>query len=380
MRKSHLFSTDKTNCGASCVEQKEKILIVDDTIDTVELLTKRLRADGYDTDTAYDGEEALEKVKEYAPDLVILDVMMPKIDGYEVCRRLSRFPDRRNFRILMLTAKSEIQDKIRGLDTGADSYLGKPFDYKELKAMVKSLLSRKEAAKQETQNEKRAALDHMVDEVSHEVRNPLVTIGGFARRVRQSMQEDDPNRKYLDIILQNVESLEKMVLQLIALKDTTLSEAQPTDINKIIQEEVDRYREEIKKNTIQLTTQFAENLPLITAVRENLVTAVANIIENSIEAMQDCRQKELQISTRLVDDQVQVEITDSGRGIPRETIKNIFDPFYTSKTRGPGLGLTFALKTIQHHKGTITARSKVDEGTSFILRLPLKGVKQHAAG
>ncbi len=125
------------------MESKEKILIVDDTIDTVELLTKRLRADGYDTDAAYDGEEALEKVKKYAPDLIILDVMMPKIDGFEVCRRLSRFPNRRDFRILMLTAKSTIQDKVKGLDIGTDSYLTKPFDYKELAAMVRSILTRK---------------------------------------------------------------------------------------------------------------------------------------------------------------------------------------------------------------------------------------------
>ncbi len=122
---------------------KEKILIVDDTVDTVELLTKRLRADGYDTEAAYDGEEALRKVREYRPDLVILDIMMPRINGYEVCRRLNEFPDRRNFRILMLTAKSKVSDKVRGLDIGADNYLTKPFDYRELAAMVRNLLFQK---------------------------------------------------------------------------------------------------------------------------------------------------------------------------------------------------------------------------------------------
>ncbi len=122
---------------------KDKILIVDDTADTVELLTKRLRADGYDTEAAYDGEEALRKVREYRPDLVILDIMMPRINGYEVCRRLNRFPDRRNFRILMLTAKSKVTDKVRGLDIGADSYLTKPFDYRELAALVRNLLLQK---------------------------------------------------------------------------------------------------------------------------------------------------------------------------------------------------------------------------------------------
>ncbi len=123
--------------------EKEKILIVDDTVDTVELLTKRLRADGYDTSAAYDGEEALRKVKEYAPDLVILDIMMPKINGYEVCQRLNRFTNRKDFRILMLTAKSKVSDKVRGLDIGADSYLTKPFDYRELAAMVRNLLFQK---------------------------------------------------------------------------------------------------------------------------------------------------------------------------------------------------------------------------------------------
>ncbi len=121
-------------------DRKEKILIVDDTVDTVELLTKRLRADGYDTAAAMDGEEALRKVREYGPDIVILDVMMPKINGYEVCRRLRDYPDRKFFRILMLTAKSKVQDKVRGLDIGADGYLTKPFDYRELAAMVRNLL------------------------------------------------------------------------------------------------------------------------------------------------------------------------------------------------------------------------------------------------
>ncbi|MFP7755083.1 sigma-54-dependent transcriptional regulator [Thermodesulfobacteriota bacterium B35] len=121
-------------------EEKAKILIVDDTVDTVELLTKRLRAEGYDTEAAMDGEEALRKVRDYGPDLVILDVMMPKLNGYEVCRRLKEFPDRKFFRILMLTAKSKVSDKVRGLDIGADSYLTKPFDYRELSAMVRNLL------------------------------------------------------------------------------------------------------------------------------------------------------------------------------------------------------------------------------------------------
>src|SRR3990172_8571667 len=116
------------------MDKKSRILIVDDNVDTVELLRKRLRAEGYDTEEAYDGEECLNRVASFNPDLVILDVMMPKLNGFETCRRLKADENTRYIPVLMLTAKSDVEDKIQGLDIGADDYLAKPFDYKELSA------------------------------------------------------------------------------------------------------------------------------------------------------------------------------------------------------------------------------------------------------
>lgn len=361
-----------TTGGAATVEKKTKILIVDDTVDTVELLTKRFRAEGYDTAAAYDGEEALLKVREYEPEIILLDVMMPKLDGYEVCRRLKKDETTKHIPILMLTAKSEVQDKVKGLDTGADGYLTKPFDYKELAARVRSLLARKDASIKQAEQEKLAALDQMVDEVSHEVRNPLVTIGGFARRVRDNLAADDPNRKYLDIILQNVVTLEKMVAKLLALKSATLSYTEKADMNEIIKLALDRNNSQIRDKKIIVETRLMESPPLIPADRDNLVTAIACIIENGIEAMENSPEKKLAIATGVRDGFFEIEISDSGKGIPRDVIKNIYDPFSTSKIYGPGLGLTFALKTIQNHKGMISVQSEVDQGSRFIILLPLK--------
>ena len=107
------------------MEKKSKILIVDDAIDTVELLRKRFHSEGYDTAEAYDGEEALKRVDEYNPDLIVLDVMMPKIDGYEVCHRLKTDENRKYIPVLMLTAKGEVESKVKGLEIGADDYLAK---------------------------------------------------------------------------------------------------------------------------------------------------------------------------------------------------------------------------------------------------------------
>lgn len=116
----------------------DKILIVDDEITICELLLTELTLEGYTCECAYDGEEALSKFDTFKPDLVLLDIMLPKINGYEVCKKISSS----NTAIIMLSAKSETEDKIMGLDIGADDYITKPFDTNELFARIKALIRR----------------------------------------------------------------------------------------------------------------------------------------------------------------------------------------------------------------------------------------------
>ena len=351
---------------------KEKILIVDDTVDIVDLLRKRFRAEGYDTDEAFDGEEALVKVAEYHPDLLILDIMMPKLDGISVCRQLRIDPATRHLPILMLTAKSEVPDKVAGLDTGADDYITKPFDYKELAARVRSLLSKKSASAEMAKKEKTQALDQMVDEVSHEVRNPLVSIGGFARRVIKNMAADDPNRQYMDIILKNVDTLERMVNELIELKGASIAFHEPIDLHELISETIDQFAEEIHARNVKVNLNLMQNPPQIAADRKNFGRALFNLIENSLEAMSK-QERQLTIDTEVSkDDFFVIRVTDNGCGIGQDKIKNIYDPFFTSKTYGPGLGLTFVFRTVQNHNGMITVASKEEQGTTFTIRLPIR--------
>lgn len=118
---------------------KEKILIVDDERNIANLIAYAFEKEGYSTETAYDGEEALHKIVTFNPDLMIIDAMMPKIDGFEVCKRLY---NKEKLGIIMLTAKNDIGDKILGLELGADDYITKPFDIREIIARSKSLLRR----------------------------------------------------------------------------------------------------------------------------------------------------------------------------------------------------------------------------------------------
>lgn len=353
------------------MDSKKRILIVDDNEDTVELLKKRLRSEEYDTAEAYDGEEGLKKVIDYNPDLIVLDVMMPKIDGYEVCRRLKLDETTRYIPIIMLTAKSDVESKVKGLNIGADDYLPKPFDYKELSARVRSLLTIKAAHEKLVEEKKSGALEQMMDQVAHEIRNPLTSIGGFARKVYGKLPEGDPNKKYMEMIIDDVAILENMIKQLIELKTMAVSYKEPTNINEVILKALKVFEQEFEQKAIDVETELTDNLPLIPADDKLLKRALCNLIKNSIEAMAEGT-KLLKIASRLSDDHIEILVSDSGKGIPKDKIKNIFDPFVTSKVYGPGLGLTFTHKIIQDNNGTISADSEPGKGTTFTITFPAK--------
>jgi signal transduction histidine kinase len=342
-------------------------------VDTVELLQKRFRAEGYDTAEAYNGEEALNKVPEYEPDLIVLDVMMPKIDGYEVCQRLKSNENTKYIPILMLTAKGEVEHKVKGLDIGADDYMSKPFDYKELSARIRSLLSLKAVHEKKVEVTKSGALEQMIDEVAHEIRNPLTAIGGFARKVFNKLPEDDPNRKYMQMIIEDVAVLDNMIKQLIELKSMEISQREPANINEIVSDSLKVFEKEITEKNIQVKTEFVDNPPLLSIDKKLMKRALCNMIKNAIEAMETTA-KNLTINTLLSGNHLKIQLADTGKGIDKDKIKNIFDPMVSSKMFSPGLGLTFALKIVQYHGGAISAESEPGKGTTFTISLPAEQV------
>ncbi len=129
---------------------EEKILVVDDEKSIADLITYAFKREGYSVETAYNGEEALNKIQNFKPHILIIDVMMPKMNGFEVCRKLD---NRENLGIVMLTAKSDIVDKVLGLELGADDYITKPFDIREVIARVKSLMRRLNKSSNESEGE-----------------------------------------------------------------------------------------------------------------------------------------------------------------------------------------------------------------------------------
>ena len=162
-----------------------------------------------------------------------------------------------------------------------------------------------------------------------------------------------------------------MIRQLIELKTMTISCKELTNINDVIVEALKVFDQEIKEKSIAVETELIDNIPLIPVDKKLFKRALCNLIKNSIEAMVE-KTRVLKIASRMSEDRLEVQITDTGKGIPKDKIKNIFDPLVTSKVYGPGLGLTFALKIIQDHNGTISVDSEPGKGTTFTISFPLK--------
>lgn len=352
-------------------EQKQAVLIVDDNIDTVELLRKRLRAEGYETLEAYDGEEALNKVYETPPNIIILDVMMPKMDGYEVCKRLKSDERTKFIPVIMLTAKSDVESRVKGLDIGADDYVPKPFDYRELSARIRSLLTRKETAERVIEEEKTESVRKLIDSLSHEIRNPIVSIAGFAKKVYDNLPPGDPNKPYLMTILQESERLERLLREILNLKMIAIGFMENVDPKISIEQVLEELDKEIEDRGIDVETEFTEN-PTIYIDKEHLKIVLRNIIKNAIESMEKSERKVLKISLEKKENDLEIRISDTGKGIPKELIKKIFDPFFTSKVYGPGLGLTVALTIVQYYRGFISIESELGQGSTFIIRLPIR--------
>lgn len=173
------------------------------------------------------------------------------------------------------------------------------------------------------------------------------------------------------MIIQDVARLENMIKQLIDLKTMAIRYMEPTNVNEVITKAFKIFEQEFKDKGIEVETELMDNPPSISADKEQIKSALANLIKNAIEAMQD-KIRLLKIVSRISDGYVEIKVSDTGKGIPRDKLKSIFDPLFTSKIYGPGLGLTFTLKIIQAHRGTISVESESGKGTTFTLRLPVK--------
>ena len=377
---------------------KAKILIVDDDIDTVELLTKRFHAEEYDTSEAYDGEQAMQQVEEYKPDLILLDIMMPKIDGYEVCRRLKGSEDTRLIPIIMLTAKGKMPDKVKGLGIGADDYIAKPFDYRELlqrvrywtavKMEVEERLSEIKRLEQELiKSERLAAIGQTVASLAHYVKNILFGLKGGVYLVNEALKEDDTDslKDGWDMLESSMGRISGLVLDLLEYSRERKPEYEKCFPNEIANEVCKLIEESAKEYDIEIVEDFDPSMGEAFMDPKGIHRCLLNLVSNAVDACiyDSNEEKKWVVQARTIlenDSTVRFEVSDNGCGMDEEVKKKLFVSFFSTKEgRGTGLGLLNTQKIVQEHGGTITVESQPGRGSTFTIRLPYRDVATQGA-
>jgi signal transduction histidine kinase len=371
---------------------KAKILIVDDDIDSVELLTKRLGAEGYHTSEAYDGEQALRQVEEYHPDVVILDIRMPKIDGYEVCRRLKSAEDTRHIPIIMLTVKRKVPDKVKGLDVGADDYIPKPFDYRELsrrvdywstvKREVDERVSQIRRLEQELiKSERLAAIGQTVASLGHYMKNIIFGLKGGFYLVNTSSQDNEADslKTGWDMLEKNMGRISDLVLDLLEYSREREPEYENRLPNEIVNEVCELMEAKAKEHDVGIVRELDPSIGEVPLDPRGLHRCLLNLVSNAVDAClfdsSEGKKWVVQVKTILEHDgTLRFDVSDNGCGMDEEVKKKLFTTFFSTKEgRGTGLGLLIAQKIVEDHAGTITVKSQPGKGSTFTIRLPYRG-------
>ena len=222
-------------------------------------------------------------------------------------------------------------------------------------------------------SEKLAALGEVVASITHEIKNPLVSIGGFARRLERSFHENSSEKKYIRIILKEVKRLEAILNETLTYSKEPPLPSGSHEINRILEDVLFSLESEFHDRDIRVTKDLAPDLPLLFCDPQQLNQVFFNLLMNAIQAIG--RDGNLFVKTSIQEPgepgSIQVEVGDSGGGIPLEVLDNIFNPFFTTKQDGTGLGLAIAHKIVTQHRGEIEVVNHPGVGATFLIRFPL---------
>lgn len=377
-----------------------KILVVDDVEENVYALTRTLKLQGYEVIAAGNGLEALDKVSKEHPDLVIMDIQMPVMDGHEACRRLKSNEETRHIPVIFLTAKyPELEDKVTGIEMGADGYLTKPFNLLELTSEVRSLLRIKglydelsdsrqrlkeyserledmvvartaelrTAQAKLVQSERLSAIGRLAAEIAHEINNPLAIINNYLRLISDDMSENDPHRDDVSILNEEVERIVKIVRDLLSFSKPPLR-AEPVNMNDEAGKMLSFYKDTFSQKGIDVSAELYAADPIVRVDPDGMRQVMINIINNALEAMHNGGK--LIISSFSDERSVRMSFRDTGDGISKEAMGRIFEPFFSTKgSKGTGLGLSICYGIIKGLKGDIEVESTVGKGTTFTITL-----------
>jgi two-component system sensor histidine kinase/response regulator len=366
------------------VTRPTKILVVDDHTVNIALMQKKLESDDMTVVTACNGFDALEIVATEPPDLILLDVMMPGMDGLEVCHRLKSNEETRAIPIIFLTARDSRDGMFEGLAAGAADYITKPVDLDETVARVRAQLHHYEIFKQNMELTHRlaearraATMGALSQGISHNLNNLLGVIFGYLELAKATMGKPDAVRKHLDKIEEAVNRMTRMIRQVTSVSNRMQLALGRMDAGRLLDGAISRFHTE-KQFPIRFEVQNDVHERFVLANPEVFEDAMDKLLCNAWESYGSSPSGEVVVDVegrvsdrdgRLV---VEFAVHDRGNGLDGKVRDQVFEPFVSTKsTVGVGMGLTIARHGIRNLGGEIRLADRPGGGTSAIFYLPM---------
>lgn len=364
------------------------ILLVEDEEHLLVGLAAIMTRAGFDVLTASDGKAGLELARHHRPDLIISDVKMPPPNGFELHSLLHDDPKTASIPFLFLTARTSLQDKIHGIESGADDYVTKPFDSRELVARVQSTLRRQRLGHEQGMAEAKDRVEHLhrkiLDTVGVEMQKPVASLLSTLKQIHSARCREDPNRiaEFAKEAINNGQKLDSMVKDLVALaafeEGHEVFSRTPIILETTVLETVRKCHQhwtEFEFRDLDLVIS-ADTKDIILVVNENLLRrSVFHLIDNACKFSPDG--SKIEVSLRITpEDQLVIAVRDQGHEIPLSSRDRIFDPFVQGPQSQPGmygglgLGLAIARRTARSHGGDVHLLDS-PRGKTFQITLPL---------
>lgn len=356
------------------MKSPDRLLIVDDVPDNLFLVRTILEDEGYEIITSSNGHDALKIIESEPPDLVLLDVMMPLMDGYEVTRRIRAMKDLPFIPILLITAYDRA-NAVKGLDLGADEFIRKPIEADELLARVRSLLRLKHSIAERDRIDRQR--QDFVSRLTHDLRTPLVAADRMLGLLQDGvLGEISPEiREALTIMGRSNHNLLEMVNKLLDVyryeSGSKTINLQPLDLKELLNQVVQELKPIAISKNLELTADL-DNMVTVKGDRLELLRVFNNLIGNALKFTES---GSVHVSLKLEESEAIIAIADTGAGISSDEQPFLFQRFRQGnhQKQGSGLGLYLSHYIINAHNGKILVKSpNIDsqQGSTFFVHLP----------